>query len=323
MATALGSQTQIGYITEVTAGTTPATPSIYYIPVKANTLNYVRGDIKDNLIVSHRQAVDTQQGNISINGEIDTDVFALGATPTGHQGFDPFYESVFGAAWTSNVLKFPTSGITPKTFTIEKKITTDGGTSQYFRTKGMTCHSFSISSSAASNDPIGIKFSFSGLDQDALATTAITGLVTTNATFPSTPTLITNVNTGNWVKLNTVAATNVTAWTLDVKNTANYNYVVNNPAANSITYGDVEVSGSMTFLFQSVTEYNYFIGNSYHVLEIKLADTVPKSYTFLMSKVKFTAATQTIPNAGTLLVTLPFRAHYNTTDNSSLVITRA
>ena len=323
MATALGSQTQIGYITEITAGTTPGTPSIYYIPVKANTLNYVRGDIKDNLIVTHRQSVDTQQGNISINGEIDTNVFALGATPTGHQGFDPFYESVFGAAWSSNVLKFPTSGITPKTFTIEKKITTDAGTSQYFRTKGMTCHSFSISSTATSNEPIGIKFSFSGLNQDALATTPITGLVPTNATFPSTPTLITNVNTGNWVKLNTVAATNVTAWTLDVKNAANYNYVVNNPAADSITYGDVEVSGSMTFLFQSVTEYNYFIGNSYHVLEIKLADNVPKSYTFLMSKVKFTAATQTVPNAGTLLVTLPFRAHYNTTDNSALVITRA
>lgn len=320
MSTVQGAQTQIGYITEVTPGVTPATPAIYYLPFKSFTPNLSIVTIEDTTIQSHRQDTFTEQGNKSINGELDAPLFSLGASPVGHQGFGPFFESAMQSGWITNVLKI---GNTEKTFTIEKRLQDLAGVNSYFRYKGMACTGFTITSSAASNETIGVKYTFSGLDQDPLTSTALTGLVTTNSLFPTTANQIVASNIMNDFKVDGGSELAIaTAVTIDFKNNSMYNYVLGSKVASSISFSKAKVTGTLTCYFTSITQYNLFIGDAYHVIEAKFGEGT-KSHTFKMSRVKFGTATQVINNMGTAIVTLPFVANWNSTDSSALVITRA
>lgn len=159
MAIHSGSQARVGYIEEVTAGTTPATPAFNIIPIQDFSVNLSKDTFSDSSIQSDRQNHYFKHGNKKVAGDVTVTFMGVGATPSGNKLFDPLLESLFNAPFTSNVLKI---GNTPKSFTFEKTLTDVAGTSTYFRFKGL--QSTGLSLDVALNAPVKAKFSFMGLD---------------------------------------------------------------------------------------------------------------------------------------------------------------
>lgn len=315
MALASGAQTRIAYITEVTAGTTPATPAFNIIPFQDFSLSLSKDTFSDSTIQSDRQNHYFKHGNKKVGGDISVTLLGVGASPAGNVLFDTLLESALGGAWTANVLKI---GNTPKSMTFEKTITDSAGTSNYFRYKGCQVTGFSFD--VALNAPVKAKFTVAGLDADALATTIITGA--TYVAVPSAPQPMVHINASNLFKEGGSATTLMTAFSLNLTDAADTNYALGSAVAQSITKSKATVTGSATFYFSDSTLYNKFVNETASSLEVKLSDGT-RSLTFLLPNVVYSAATQVINNDNTVIVTMPFTAIYDGTEATTLKITRA
>lgn len=322
MALHSGSQTRIGYISEVTAGTTPATPAFNIIPIQDFSLTLSKDTFTDTTIQSDRQNHYFKHGNKKVGGDITCTLLSAGATPSGNTIFDPFWESLFNAAWLTNELKI---GNTNKSFTFEKTITDTAATKTYFRYKGCQVTGASIEVSLTA--PTKVKWTIAGLDADALSTAILTGA--TYVDVPATPQPLIHINSNNTFKIGLnvaglTATTLMTAFTLNIQNGSDINYYLGSAVAGSITSSKAQITGSATFYFSDQTIYNTFVNETQQALEVKLSDG-SKSLTILLPAVVFSAATQVINNDNTLIVTMPFVAIYSTEGsiNTSIKLTRA
>ena len=315
MTLATGSNTSIGYITEVTAGTTPGTPAFNLVPINDFSLVLTKDTFTDPTIQQDRQAHFFKHGNRKVGGDVSVTLLGVGATPTGNTLFDPWFESAMNAAWTANVLKI---GNTSKSFTFEKRITDSAGTVNYFRYKGTQCTGFSFD--VALNAPVKAKFTFAGLDVDPLATAIITGA--TYVAVPTAPQPFIHINANNLFKEGGSATTLMTAFSINLVNGADVNYALGSAVAQSITPSKAQISGSCTFYFSDATLYNKFVNETATSLSVKLSDGT-RSLQFDLGTVVYGAATQVINNENTVIVTMPYTAVYDTTNTSTLMITRA
>jgi hypothetical protein len=315
MALNTGSQTRIGYITESTAGTTPATPAFNIVPINDFSLLLAKDTFNDSTIQADRQNHYFKHGNKKVSGDVTVTLLGVGATPSGNTLFDPWFESVFNNAWNSNVLKI---GNTQKSFTFEKTLTDIAGTSNYFRYRG--CQATGVSIDVALNAPVKAKFTVAGLDADALATSIITGA--TYVSVPTAPQPFVHINASNFFKEGGVVTTLMTAFSLNIQNGSDTNYYLGSAVAGSITSSKASVTGSATFYFSDSTLYNKFVNETQSSLEVKLSDGT-RSYTILLPAVVYSAATQVINNDNTVIVTMPFTAIFDATEATTVKITRA
>jgi hypothetical protein len=315
MTMATGSNARVAYIEEVTPGTTPATPAFNEFPINDFSLQLTKDVFTDASIYKDRQTHFLKHGNKKVGGDISVTLLGAGANPTGNTLYDKWLESLFNSTWTSNVLKV---GNTNKSFTFEKTITDTAGTSNYFRFKGVqvTALSFDV----ALNAPVKAKFSVLGLDAETIATTAITGA--TYVPQPSTPSPLVHTNSNNVFKEGGTATALMTAFQLTINNGSDSNFALGSPVAQSITSSRAQVTGSATYYFSDATMMNKFINETNSSLEVKLSDGT-RSYDFLLPNVVYSAATQTIQNENTLIVTMPFTAVYDSTSGTTVQITRA
>ncbi len=91
-----------------------------------------------------------------------------------------------------------------------------------------------------------------------------------------------------------------------------------------MTSGKCMVTGSVTALFEDVTFYNKFKNNIDSSIEFTLTAGSPaETLTFKFSKVKYTSASIPVSGDGALMVELEFQAIYDTTDATSIMITRS
>lgn len=315
MTLATGSNARLAYITEVTPGTTPATPAFNVFPINDFSLALSKDVFTDTSIYADRQNHFLKHGNKKVGGDITVTLLGVGATPTGNTLFDPWFESLFNSSWTANVLKI---GNTNKSFTFEKSITDTAGTTNYFRYKGVQATALTFD--VALNAPVKAKWTVAGLDADALSTTAITG--SSYVAQPSAPQPFVHINASNLFKEGGSATTLMTAFSLTINNASDTNYALGSPVGQSITSSKATVTGSATFYFSDSSLYNKFVNETASSLEVKLSDGT-RSYDVLLPNVVYSAATQTISNENTLIVTMPFTAVYDATEATSVKITRA
>lgn len=99
------------------------------------------------------------------------------------------------------------------------------------------------------------------------------------------------------------------------------NNVLFDATAQSITLGKVNVTGSVTVRFVNNALKNKFLSGTAVALEFTLGSGTTKSYTFEMGTAKYTSTT-TDAGENELTQSLDFTAIYDTTDASTLVITR-
>lgn len=113
----------------------------------------------------------------------------------------------------------------------------------------------------------------------------------------------------------------VTALYLDFSQDGQANFVLFEATAQSVTVSRVNVTGSLTVRFINNALKNKFLKGEATSLSFTLGDGTNKSYRFDMGTVKFTSAS-TDSGENELTQTLNFTATYDTSDASTLVITR-
>ena len=109
MAIATGARSKVGFITEVTYGTTPLTPNLAELPFTSFSVNLTRDEHDDNSLRADRMERYSLSGNRAVAGQIDVN-FAHGL-------YNTLLESALQGAFTTKILK---TGVTRKSVTLEE-----------------------------------------------------------------------------------------------------------------------------------------------------------------------------------------------------------
>lgn len=319
MALTSGSTTQVYYSTETVPGTTNTTPALSAIGITDISLGVSRDLIADGTIQVDRQNHFAPLGNTKIQGDLSATLLGVGATPTGNQLFDPFFESALNAAFVSNVLKV---GNTVKSFTLLKKLTDMAGTATWFTYKGCQVTGFSFDVSL--NAPVKAKFTFLGMSAPALDNTGPTTPSYPTTSSASEPLPFMHVNTGNSFKLDGVATSLMTSFSINLTNGSDANFALGSGFAQAITSSKALITGTSTHYFSDATLYNKFLSETTQSISVKLSDLASPAHflQFDIPVAKYSAATQVVSSDNTLIVTMPWTALYDPTTSTSLSITR-
>lgn len=290
---------QVAYIPEVTFGTTPATPQTILLDVVSFDPTHSADDIRSNTLASHRQLVDRRNGNVQAAAEL---VFELNPTNA-----DTFLEAGLMGTWTTNVLKVAK---------VQRSFSFEEGQTDQTQYRVMT---------GATINTIGMTL---GNSEYATITCGLVGKQLgqwTGTTLDSTPTAAATgarfFHDGGVFKVAGVTVATVTSlsWTLD--HGLSPVFTLGSSAVSGFNPAPVlNLTGSCTMLFDSVTEFNKYNSNTDTSLQYQLiagADSLDVK----MGSISYTAVSKT-EEAGGYLVNFEFVAKYNSSDASSIVITR-
>lgn len=124
-----------------------------------------------------------------------------------------------------------------------------------------------------------------------------------------------------YIKENGVTVASVNGFDLKFDQTGQANNVLFDATAQSITLGKVNVTGTLSIRYTGNTLKNKFLNGTATSLEIMIGDGTTKSYKLELGNAKYTSAT-TDNGENEVNQTLNFTAIYDTSDASTLVITR-
>tara|TARA_R110000851_G_scaffold50512_4_gene120570 strand:+ start:1120 stop:2061 length:942 start_codon:yes stop_codon:yes gene_type:complete len=305
-----GSRNQLTYIEEVTAGTTPGTPSMLAIGFNTHSIDLTKTIIETSEIRSDRQVVTSRHGNKQAGGDL--------AVEFKSDAYDAFLESVFFGAFTTgtggdtgfDVLK---NGITRKTFTFEDG-QLDLATPQFQIFTGMEANSMELS--VAPDAIVTSAFNFVGMGADALTGTTLDAspdAVSVNEPFDSF--------TGA-IEIDGSPVSTITALNINISNDLSPDFVIGSDSAPCVSFGMSKVTGSITAFFEDATLINRFVNETETAIRITLGTGVG-SYEFNMPRCKINTATDGVDNPKSRTLTLDFEAIYNTSDVASIICRKA
>ena len=303
MAYSTGATTGLAYIAEVTFGTTPGTPQMVSIPKRSSTLDVTKEIINDPTILPDRMERDEKHGNKRVGGNI--------VVTAQHGQFDDFVEAALGGTWATNVLKTASAtGGLERSFTIEESF---GNITQFRQNTGCRINTFEVSGSINSY----LQWTFGIIGKNM--TTAQTALdLTPTAVVANKPglTMLSGVVS--------VAASNVTvtAFSLSHNNNMAGVYGVTADTAAGINWAEVNQTGSITFYFEDLVQYNRFLLETTAAIVITATDGT-NTYTFTIPKAKFNSAAVPVSGAGVLFLTMTFKALYDSVSGTTMSVTRS
>lgn len=297
---AVGANSALSYVAEVTFGVTPATPTTKYVRAKSGAKFELKRDTFSSKEMSaSRQVMGLTYGNRSGSGDVPFEL--------SYASFDDFLEATMGGTWATDVLKV---GNTKRSFTFEQSYP---DISIYEQNTGVVMTGFSLA--VKPNAIVEGSFTHMFKDQASAATIcAVPTAVNTNPVYDSFTGVLTEAGS-------TLAI--VTGIDIKLDQAANVSNVLFDATAQQVSLGTVNVTGSLVVRFISNALKAKFLAGTATELSFTLGSGVAlgKSYKFDMSAVKFTTAT-TDSGENELTQTLAFTAIYDATDASSLVITR-
>jgi len=302
MTIATGSRSKAGFITEVTFGTTPTTPSLVEIPFTSFGVNLTRDEYDDNSIRSDRMERYSLTGNRSVAGSIDVN-FAHGI-------YDTLLESLMQSTFATNVLKV---GSTRKSLSVEES---QIDVSQYRVYTGLIVDKadFTVPASGL----VTAKFSVLAKDQSSLSGTSADADGYTAAAAKSP---FTDNGTSGFMKEGGAAIGYVTNLQFSIDNSHAKNFAVGTNVVRDFSTGNAKVTGTVTVFFEDAVMYNKFINGTATSIDVKLDDGT-NTVQFFFPNVKYTGATKTISGNGPVSMSMPFKALYDATSLSNIVITR-
>lgn len=308
-----GSRSSLSYIAETTFGTTPSTPTFIEIPYTTHSLNLTKQRVSGTDIQADRMLRVDRHGNRSAGGDIVVD---LRGTTTGAGNYDPFIESAFMNTFSTNVLKI---GTTMKTFSIEDSALDTSSTDAFRLFTGMGVSSMAIS--IKPNSMVQSTFSFAGKDMAASLTTAATTLTAAavNKPFDAYSGTIKISDAGG--TLASIAIITGIDFTID--NAFNPTYVIGSATTPQLEYGMATVEGTITAYFEDISLINRFLNETETAFEVQVdSPDTTAGMTFLFPRVKINAADVPVSGTGSRVITLPFVALYDTTEATSIKLTR-
>jgi hypothetical protein len=288
----------MAYIPEVTFGTTPATPQMVLIPMQSTTLDFSKDIIQDPTLVADRMKREAKHGNIATGGNI--------VVTLQHGQFDDLLEAALCGTWATNTIK---SGTVTRSFTVEEGFL---DVTEYRRFTGVKVNSLELS--LAPNQVVQATFGLIGQ-----------GMTTAIIPLDSTPTALqAKVGLTHLGGTITVGGTSVvaTSLTLSLQNGYTANYGIGSATARDITYSDATLTGSVTFYFEDLVQYNRFVNETTAAIVCSTTDGT-NTLTFTIPKAKFNGGQLPVPNSGVLFLTMPFEAFYDSVSGTTISITRS
>ena len=298
------SQTRLAYISEVTYGTTPASPVFKNQRFVSESMNANIENVVSNEIRADRNVTDLIQVGADGGGSVDFEL--------SYGSFDDWLESLLFGTWSTNVLK---NANTQKSFTIEK--TFEGGaTDQYHRFTGCIADSLKLAVQAKQV----VTGSFDFVAKGSSAAQAIIASATYTAA-NSNPVINAAANFAS-LAMTGVTSPELMSLNLTISNNLRRQAVVGSVDARGIGTGRFEVTGEAMLYFTNATAYDLFLAGTATDLTFELGGASAKKYLFEMANIKFEKGEIVAGgNDQDVMAKMSFRALYDGTDNT-LKITR-
>lgn len=286
------------YVVESTPGTTPATPTLIEIPIAGNPSLAIEKDGYSSARVGNRNITHFRHGVRRATGDIPIEL--------AYGDFDALLESVMFSTFSTNVLKV---GETAKFMTLERRFE---GISEFQPFLGCIMNGFNFS--AQPNGMITGAFSVLGMGGMTPASSTVANTSTATAGNSPFDGFTGTITEGG-------SAANVTALDLTITNNGAINHVIGSDIAANINPGMFGITGTVTAFFETEALINKFLAETESALTVEFEGIDGGDLQFDISSLKYTGATINEADEG-LVVAMPFTGYYNTSDASSLVITR-
>jgi len=311
MSFADSSQVRLARVTEVTEGTTPASPSFTNVRFTSESLVRTPEKIVSDEITSHRNVTDLILVGRMVAGNINGEL--------SYGTYDSELESLLGGAWTSNVLK---NGVARKSFTYEKTFE-QGATDSYIRYKGCLINSMQLS--VESKQIAKVQFGVMGRGGSSAAA-ALSGA--TYAAANSNPVLNASSHVGVLTVAGVSPAPRIKSLTLNVAANLREQPEVGSLDLAGIGMGRLVVTGSADVYFENLAIYDAIHDNDTLGLTFTIGADTGSKYTFNIPSIKLTGGEpQTGGNDQDIILPIQFQGLYNTSgspaNNCTLKITRA
>ncbi len=242
-----------------------------------------------------------RHGNKQAGGSLEVDLRKA--------DYDELIESAFLNTFSTDVLKI---GIQPKYLTMEDAA---NDISQFRLFTGMAASSMSVS--IAPNQMVTCNFDMVGKGMAQAQTTASSGAPTassTNVPFDSYSGVISDGGSGIAI---------VTSLDFSITNSFAPTFVIGAAESAQLEFGRAVVEGTMTIYYEDETIINKFLNETESTLEVSVDDpTGANSYTFLFPRVKYNGSAAPLAGSTSRLITVPFVALYDTTEDTNLKLTR-
>lgn len=283
---AQGSRSRLAYVKEVTAGTTPGSPTMLALPINSHSLSLKKTLVESSEIRSDRNTLHQRHGNKNVAGDFATDFRA--------DDFDDFLEAAFFNTFSSALVL--TNGVTPKYFSIE-----DGALdiAQYRLYKGCSVSKFGLV--ARPNQMVVATFGLVGFNMTQ--STSQQGAPVAASTNKPFDTFTATLQEGG------SPLDVVTEATLDIDNGMQPTFVIGSPITPQLEYGRCKVSGKLSAYFKDAVLINEFLNETETSLSLAFTDgTSGNTYTFWMPRVKFNTADVPLQNEQSRPLTLDYTA---------------
>ena len=304
---AQGSKSGLSYATQVDFDT-PATTGFKALPYTSHTLNLSKERVQSTDQQPDRMLRHDRHGNRSVSGDV---VFDLRAGE-----YDELLESLMFGTWDDtpagpDTLKF---GSTQKFFTMEDYAS---NIDQVRLFSGLTVSQSSFS--IKPNQMINTTMSLIGKDMSTSQTEKTVTAASLNSPFDAYSGALEIGDSGG--ALSSIAT--VTGIDFSVNNSIAPTFVVGSDTSQCFEYGMASVEGTITAYFKDLTLVDRFIDEVESALKVAVNDpTGTNEYGFFFPRVKFNDASVPVSSPTSRIITIPFVALYDDTEDSSLVITR-
>jgi hypothetical protein len=303
---AQGTRSGLSIQAETVFGVAPGVPTLISLPYTTHNLDLTKERVVGNDIQSDRMTRTDRHGNRTASGDIVVDLRKA--------DYDAMIESAFMSTFSTNVLKV---GTTIKSFHIEDSA---NDIAQHRLFSGMSVSKLAVSIKpnqmvTGAFSMVGKNMTISGTSFDATKTAS-----STNQPFDSYSGLIRIADAGG--ALASIATVTGVDFTID--NGFSPTFIVGASTTPQLEYGMATVEGTITAYFEDATLINRFINETQTAFEVAVDDpTGASDYTWLFPRVKINAAGVPVDNPQSRIITLPFVALYDTTENTNIKLTRS
>lgn len=306
MAIASGSGARVAYVAESTPGTTPATPTFKVLRTTGGGLSATKSVAVSEEIRQDRNVADEILTGVDAGGSYNFEL--------SYGSFDDILESALSGTWTTNVLK---NGLTRKYFTFEETLET-GATDSFFRFPMSAVNGFSLDITARER----ITGSFDVFSQqETNATAIITGATYTAA---NTKDVMSASNSVGTLTISGVTSPKVRRLSLQTTNNFRRRPVVANLYSEEYGDGRFEATGTLEIYFEDTALAATVLAHGTAALTATIGHVTAEKYTLSMPKIRFGDGAHRIGgNNDDIMMSVPFRAVYDSGIAASLQITRA
>lgn len=293
------SRHELAYVREDVRGITPDNPAMKSLRHTSCNLNLSRDAFTSAELRRDRQISDVRTLANKIAGTI-------GIEPSFGE-FDELLEGCLAGTWKDDEL---TCGVEERSYTFERRFT---DIDQYVRYRGCFLNKFSLS--IKPNAMITGSFELIGLSGE----TANEPLVESPA--PSLTHLQYDSFTGE-LRSNGELMAVVTGIDLSLDNGIQSQFVIFQRDAPFVSWGNSNVTGTMTAFFQNAALIREFLDETPATLEFTLGRPGDNQYTFILPKIRYTGAENNMDAEGPLSISMPFSAMLDPATGTNLIIRR-